>query len=75
MSRIVLLDPKLIPHVNFSNFQEEEKFHFQNFWDVSMRKEQQQPPGSTNFAKIWPKGVLRIKTEVAKFEHHRIRGF
>ena len=44
MSRIVLLDPKLTPHVNFNNFQAEENFHFQNFWDVSMRKEQQQPP-------------------------------
>ena len=39
MSRIVLLDPKLTPHVNFNNFQTEE-----NFWDVSIMKEQQQPP-------------------------------
>ena len=42
MSRIVLLNPKLTPsppNVNFSNFQAEE-----NFWDVSMRKEQQQNP-------------------------------
>ena len=32
MSRIVLLDPKLTPHVNFNNFQAEENFfHFQNF--------------------------------------------
>ena len=45
MSRIVLLDPKLIPHVNFSNFQAEENFfHFVNFSDASMSKEQQQPP-------------------------------
>ena len=45
MSRFVLLDPKLTPHVNFSNFHVEENFfHFPNFWDVSMRKEQQQPP-------------------------------
>ena len=36
--------PKIDPHVNFNNFQEEEIFHFQNFWDVSMTKEQQQPP-------------------------------
>ena len=42
MSRIVLLDPKLTPHVNFNNFQAEQNFfHFQNFWDVSMTKEQQ----------------------------------
>ena len=37
--------PKIDPRVNFSNFQaEENSFHFQNFWDVLMRKEQQQPP-------------------------------
>ena len=41
MSRIVLLDPKLTPHVNFSSLQAREIFHFQNFGDVSMRKEQQ----------------------------------
>ena len=40
MSRIVLLDP----HLNFSKFQAKEIFQFQNFWDVSMRKEQQHPP-------------------------------
>ena len=48
MSRIVLADRKLTPppHVNFSNFQAEEIFfHFVIFWDASMRKEQQQPPG------------------------------
>ena len=28
MSRIVLLDPKLTPHVNFNNFQAEENFSF-----------------------------------------------
>ena len=31
MSRIVLLDPKLTPHVNFNNFQEEENFSFSKF--------------------------------------------
>ena len=31
MSRIVLLDPKLTPHLNFSNFQAEEKFSFSKF--------------------------------------------
>ena len=42
MSRIVLLDSKLTPHVNFSNFQAEEKFFIFkiSFADVSMRKEQ-----------------------------------
>ena len=44
MSRFVLFDPKLTPYVNFSNFQEEKIFHFQTFWDISMRKEQQQNP-------------------------------
>ena len=31
MSRMVLLDPKLTPHVNFSNFQAEEIFSFCKF--------------------------------------------
>ena len=46
MSRIVLLDPKLTPPpFQFQQFSTREKFvHFHNFWDVSMRKEQQQPP-------------------------------
>ena len=45
MCRIALLDPKLTSHVNFNNFQEEKNFfHFQNIWDISMTKEQQQPP-------------------------------
>ena len=36
--------PKIDLHVNFINFQAEENyFYFQNFWDVLMRKEQQQP--------------------------------
>ena len=67
MSRIVLLDPKLPPppplHVNFSNFQVEENFSFCKFWDLSMRKEQQQPPRLINFAKIWSEHVLKINIE------------
>ena len=64
MSRIVLLDPKLTPHVNFNNVQAEENFvHFQNFGDVSMTKEQPQPPWLINFAKIWSECALRIKTK------------
>ena len=44
MSRTVLLDPKLT-HMSISAiFKQRKIFHFQNFWDVSMRKEQQQPP-------------------------------
>ena len=58
MSRIILLDPKLTPHVNFSNFQAEE-----NFFDVLMTKEQQQTPLLINFAKIWSECVLTIKTK------------
>ena len=46
MSRIVLLDPKSTPLPSqFQQFSSGGKFfHFVNFWDVSMRKEQQQPP-------------------------------
>ena len=55
--------PKIDPPCQFQQFSNIGKiFHFQNFWDVSMRKEQQQPPWLTNFAKMWPKGVSRIKT-------------
>ena len=35
--------PKVDPHVNFSNFQSEEIFHFVNFWDVAMRKSSSNP--------------------------------
>ena len=45
ISRIILSDPKLTSPVNFSDFQAEE-----NFLDVSMRKEQQQPPWLINLA-------------------------
>ena len=31
MSRIVLLDPKLTPHVNLNNFQAAESFSFSKF--------------------------------------------
>ena len=64
--------PKIDPYVNLSNFQAEEIFHFQNFWDVSMRKEQQEPHQLTNFAKIWPEHVLKIKQKVAMFGHRRV---
>ena len=40
MSRIVLLDPKLTPMSISAIFKQTKIFHFQNFWDVSMRKEQ-----------------------------------
>ena len=70
MSRSVLPDPKLTPpppppNFNFSNFQKSRGkfFHFVNFWDLLMRKEQQQPPRLINFAKIWSEYVLKINTE------------
>ena len=54
--------PKVDP-CQFQQFQAQEFFHFVNFWDVSMRKEQQQPLWLINFAKIWSERVLRIKTK------------
>ena len=37
--------PKIDPPSQFQQFSRRGKcFHFQNFWDVLMRKEQQQPP-------------------------------
>ena len=37
--------PKIEPPCQFQQFSSTGKyFHFQNFWDVSMRKDQQQPP-------------------------------
>ena len=50
------------PHVNFRNFQAEENL-FLTFWDAPMRKRQQQTPWLINFAKIWSKHVLRVKTK------------
>ena len=42
--------PKIDPPCQFQQFSSRGKiFHFQNFWDISMRKEQQQPPWFTNF--------------------------
>ena len=35
MSRIVLLDPKLTPHVNFKNFQAEENFFIFKIFGMS----------------------------------------
>ena len=56
--------PKIDPPCQFQQFSSRGKFfHFQNFWDVSMTKEQQQPPWLINFAKIWAECALRIKTK------------
>ena len=63
MSRIVLLDPKLIPHVNFNNFQAEENiFIFKVFKGCLDEKRAAATPWLINFAKIWSERVLRIKT-------------
>ena len=40
-----------------------------------MRKDQQQPPGLTNFAKICSEHVLKIELKFTKFEHPRVRRF
>ena len=39
-----------------------------------MKKEEQQPPWLTNFAKIWLERVLRIETKSHQVWHHKIRG-
>ena len=44
---------KIDPLYQFQQFSSRRKFfHFQNFWDVSMRKEQQQPPDWSIFLKF-----------------------
>ena len=63
MSRIVLLDPKLTP-MSIQQFPSRRIFfHFVHFWDLSMRREQQQLPRLINFAEIWSEHVLQINTE------------
>ena len=62
MSRIVLLDPKLT-HVNFSNFQAEQHFSFSKFLGRLDEKRAAATPLIDQFAKICPKGVLRMKTK------------
>ena len=59
----ILLDPKLTPMSISTIFKQNKIFHFQNFWDVSMEKQQQQPLWLINFAKIWSECALRIKTK------------
>ena len=69
ISTTVLLEPKLtpLPPPSLCQFQQfpsrGQFFHFVNFWDLLMRKEQQQPPRLINFAKIWSEHVLKINTE------------
>ena len=55
------------PPMSISAISKQRKiFHFVNFWDVSMRKEQQQPLGLINFAKVWSEHILKINTESHK---------
>ena len=58
--------PKVDPLCQFQQFPSGGIFHFLNFWDVSMRKEQQQSRWLINFAKIWSEHVLRIKNKSHK---------
>ena len=52
MSKIDLLDPKLTPYVNFSNFQAEENFSFSKFLRRLNEKRATATPRFINFAKI-----------------------
>ena len=71
-SRIFVLDPKLTPHVNFSNFQAEKNFVIFKIFDMSpSKKEWQQPPWWINFAKIWSELILKI-TRSPKGHHGRL---
>ena len=63
MSRIVLLDPKLTPHVNFNSFQAEEIFSFSKFLGRLDDERAAATPRLFNFAKIWAESALRIKTK------------
>ena len=45
--------PKIDPHVNFSNFQDEDIFSFKKLLNILMTKKQKQPSSMINFAKIW----------------------
>ena len=68
--------PKIDPLCQFQHFPSRGRFfHFQNFLDLSMRKEQHQPPSWSILLNVFAEHVLRIKLKVTKFRHHRIRGF
>ena len=76
MSRIVLLDPKLTPHVNFNNFQAEENFFiFKIFGTSRWRKSSSNTPDWSILLKFGQNVPQRQKLEVTKFRHHRVRGF
>ena len=66
MSLYVLLDPKLAPYVNFSNFQVEENFSFCKFLGRLDEKRAAATPWLINFAEIWSEDVLKRKTKIRK---------
>ena len=55
------IDP--LPHVSFSNFEAEEIFSFLKLLGRLDEKRAAATPLLINFAKIWSKRVLRIKTK------------
>ena len=67
MSRIILLDPKLTPHVNFGNFQADETFSFCKFLGRLDEKRAAATPLIEQVGYIWSKHILRIRTNGQKF--------
>ena len=63
MPRIVLLDTKLTPHVNFNNFQAEENFFIFKILGRLDDERAAATPLIDHFAKIWSECALRIKTK------------
>ena len=67
------IDP---PSMSISTiFKHRKNVSFSKFLGRLDEKRAAATPWLTNFAKMWPKGVSRIKLKVTKFGHHRIRGF
>ena len=60
MSGILLLDPKLTPHVKISNFQAEEIFSLSNFLGHLDEKRTVATPRMINFVKIWSECALTV---------------
>ena len=63
MSRIVLLNPKLIPMTISAIFKQKKAFSFSKFLGRFDEKRAAATPVIDQFAKIWSEHVLRIKTE------------
>ena len=77
MCRIVLFDPKLTPTPMsiLAILRQRKIFHFQHFLDISMTKEQQQPPWLINFAKTYSERVLQIQNTSYKVRASLIEWF